>query len=347
MIQLTFRFPLSLPEISNKFIWFFHLPLNSSKMFQLALMFFQVCGFYPAETNVLKSHSKHPKSRKFLKKISLGVWPSINFIVVLSLIFYMAINNDDLLYSATPIGKINDILVYFSLVFANLSIIVESGVKRKYFSYFWTYYESLNRIESRPRKRKWQKRLEVNIILFFLFSFSTEIVVISNIGLDVQWTNFWYSTVFSLLMTRNRHLQHIFFIDIIFFTLEDMNSHLRSSIAWTKASGVDRSFGQKFLYKEVSRMKEKFKNLMEMLICVNRIFCWSQVLNLAQHFIEVTSELYWVYAFSISPEFLWRELKLFHLKFSNLTENIFSNFNCLCTNNISVCDVAQFSNKVH
>lgn len=317
-------------------------------MFQLALMFFQVCGFYPAETNGLKSHSKYPESIKWLEKMWLGVWPSINFIVVLSLIFYMAIHNDDLLYSVTPIGKINDILVYYSLLFANLSIIVESYVKRKYFSYFWIHYESLIRIESRQRKRKWQSRLELKIILFFLFSSATEILVISNIGPDVQWTNFWYSTVFSLLMTRNRHLQHIFFIDIIFFTLEDMNSHLRSSIAWTKASGVGRSFGQKFLYKEVSRMKEQFKNLMEMLICVNRIFCWSQVLNLAQHFIEVTSELYWVYAFAISPKFLWRELKLFDFTFlRSLNENIFSNFNCLCTNNISVCDVAQFSNKVH
>lgn len=108
-------------------------------------------------------------------------------------------------------------------------------------------------------------------------------------------------------MTRNRHFQHIFFIDVIFFTLEDMNLNLRNSIAWSRAVGEEKSFSKKFLLRKVSQTKEKFKNLMEMLICVNRVVAWSQVFNFGQHFIEVTSELYWVYAFATGPEFLWGE----------------------------------------
>lgn len=279
---------------------------NSLKMIQLVLAFFQVCGFHPVETNGSEKFSKHLEKKSLMQKVLLGFWSFINFVVVLSLILYMAIN-DDLFYAATPIGKINDILVFFSLVSAHISIIAESFVQRKYFTKFWFCYGKLIRSENRLRKRKWQKTVFVKILIFIIVTISTEILVITNIGSDVQWTNFWYATVFSLMMTRIRHLQHIFFIDVIFFTLEDMNSHLRSSIAWARAAGVDRSFTHKFLCREVLRTKEQFKNLMEMLICVNKIFCWSQVLNVAQHFIEVTSELYWVYAFATGPEFLWRE----------------------------------------
>lgn len=274
-------------------------------MFRVALILFQLCGFYPVEINKIGS-GKQPGKKSLIRKVLLGFWSFINSIVVLTLILYMAINND-LLYAATPIGQINDILLYFSLVLAHLSIILESFMKRKYFANFWIYYERLIKIESRWKRRKWIRILLLKMIFFVMFSIITEIFVITNIESDKQWTNFWYATVFSLLMTRNRHLQNIFFIDVIFFTLEDMNSHLRTSIAWAKAFGDDKKISQKFLYREVERTMNQFKNLMEMLICVNRIFCWSQVFNIGQHFIEVTSELYWVFVFATGPQFLWRE----------------------------------------
>lgn len=58
-------------------------------------------------------------------------------------------------------------------------------------------------------------------------------------------------------------------------------------------------------------MKEEFRSLMEMIICVNRIFRMSQVFNIAQQFIEIFAELYWIYAFAMSADFIWGELILF------------------------------------
>lgn len=283
-------------------------------MFEICLVFFQACGFYPVRIRKLSKYSPltEEKSAKCqMTKIFLSLWSFVNFGIVLSLILYVSINHDQILYAITPIGEINDILVYFSLLFAHFVIIIESFINRKYFVYYWNYYQKHNRI-GRPRKaQKWRVWIFVKILLFVMFSVATEILVITNVTSDQQWTNFWNAEVFSLLMTRNRHIQHIFFIDVIFFSLEDLNKHLRNTISWSKAVGADKSFSRKFLHRNVSQSKEKFKNLMEMLICVNKIFCWSQVFNIGQHFIEITSELYWVYAFAIGPAFMWRKFKWF------------------------------------
>lgn len=268
-------------------------------MFRLALTFFQICGFYPIAVS--------PKKSSKLRTKLLNLWSLLMSLLVFSFLAFMAINQDSLLYSETPIGKINDILVYSSLLIAHLAIIIESFVKRKYFQKYWMHYGKTLRLRNPSERKNWKVGVVVKMIAFVLFSLSTEILIISSISSDRQWTNFWYAEVFSLLMTRNRHLQHIFFIDIIFFTLEDMNSRLRSLIAWTKVIREEKKFARRLLHRTLLLNKEQFKHLMEMLICVNKIFCWSQVLNFGQHFVEVTSELYWVYAFATGPSFMWRK----------------------------------------
>lgn len=271
-------------------------------MFQPALAFFQTCGYYPVAIIPKKSSKTWTKV--------LGFWSFSMSLLVLSFLMFMVINQDTMLYSETPIGKINDILVYFSLLIAHLAIIVESFLKRKYFQKYWMHYENITRLRNPSARRYWKTGVGIKMIAFVLFSLTAEVLIITNITSDHQWTNFWFAEVFSLLMTRNRHLQHIFFIDIIFFTLEDMNSRLRNLIAWTKVIRGDKMFARKLLHGALLLNKEQFKHLMEMLICVNRIFCWSQVLNFGQHFVEVTSELYWVYAFATGPTFMWRKIHI-------------------------------------
>lgn len=144
-----------------------------------------------------------------------------------------------------------------------------------------------------------------------IFTLLIESLVITHIQSDRQWTNFWYAEVFSLVMTRIRHLQHIYFIEVIYGSLLEMNQHLRNVSAWTKGEGMERNFTNRYLYNNLRQMKEEFKTLMEMIICVNRIFRWSQLFNFAQHFVEVTSEFYWVYVFTEAPEFLWASLIVF------------------------------------
>lgn len=243
----------------------------------------------------------------------LTLWSLTHLSIVLTFISFVAINHQKMLYAETSIGKINDVLVYFSLLLAHTSIVIETFAKRRYFVKYWDHYEKIMRIGKPFKRTNWQHKLLVKIILFVLFTIIIESLVITNITQDKQWTNFWYAEIFSLIMTRIRHIQHIFFIDIIFFTLQDMNCHLRNSILWTKAIGESK-MSRKFLYTNISKTKEQMKNLMEMLICVNRIFCWSQVINVGQQFVEVTSELYWVYAFGTNSEFLWREEFKFHRK---------------------------------
>ena len=276
-------------------------------MFKFCLTFFQVCGFYPIKISkdIQVSPGLEPKASSHSRFLSF--YSLLMSLFILSAVMFVAIENKRMIYADTMIGKFNDILIYFSLLIAHFSIIIESYFKRDYFIKFWNHFSRLIQIRNPSTRSQWKRKIHLKLIIFVLYSVVSEILVITHIESDQQWTNFWCAQIFSLLMTRHRHLQHIFFIDIIFFTLNDINAHLRNTIAWTKVIPGDRKFSRVLLCKTLLETKEQFKGLMEMLICVNRIFCWSQVLNVAQHFLQVTSDLFWVYAYATGPTFLWRE----------------------------------------
>lgn len=186
-----------------------------------------------------------------------------------------------MLYSESVIGKINDILVYFSLVLAHLAIIVETFIERAYFKQYWYFYDKAVKLNQKSIKVKWYRGYLIKFILYICFTLMIEITVISTIiDNDEQWANFWFAEIYSLLATRIRHIQHVFFIDVIFFTLQGINQYIKCLNYWTRAVGEDKKFCRKHFFNKMCRMKEQFKNLMEMIICVNKIFRWSQVLNI-------------------------------------------------------------------
>jgi 7tm Chemosensory receptor len=151
----------------------------------------------------------------------------------------------------------------------------------------------------------------MKIIIYMCFTIFIETMVVLNIQTDRQWVNFWYAEIYSLIVTRVRYTQHVFFIDLIFFTLKDMNRRLSTLTLWTMGAGCERKFAKRNFHVRLRATMEQFKNLMEMIICVNKIFRWSTVLNVGQHFLEITCELYWIYAFANSDNFLWRMLRQF------------------------------------
>lgn len=259
-------------------------------MYKYFLIIFQVFGFYPVDGIIFNF---------------------INFCIVSVLILYVGFNQDTILYSITPIGKINDILVVFSLFFAHLAIIVESFIKRKYFSKFWVHHSRVEKLVKTDRR--WKLELIWESIFLLIFTFSVEICVILNISSDSQWTTFWFCEIFSLQMTRLRHFQEIFFVEIIFSHLRALNRNLSNLILWTKSLECQESLASKHFNRKLNDLKDAARHLMTMIICVNRIFCWSQALNFGQQFIQITSDLYWVYVFSCkADEFLWRKKGLNH-----------------------------------
>lgn len=156
-------------------------------MFSYSLKFFQVCGFYPIRIGVVD----HKSCKTFASDVFLCFQSLVHFTLILSLIIYVTIFNDSVLYAVTPIGKFNDILVLFSLFIAHLSIIVESFVKRGFYMKYFIFFEKIQRIGKRPVKKKWHRFLLKKLVIFLMFSVIVELLVITNIGADKQWTIFW------------------------------------------------------------------------------------------------------------------------------------------------------------
>lgn len=233
----------------------------------------------------------------------------INFNIILSLIIFVGMNQRTILYSKTPIGNINDILLLFSLYFAHIASIAETYLRRSYLKKFWDNYKHVKRC-IKPKSGHKSKFMVKSILLWSL-TIATETAVITNISSDAQWTMFWYYEIFSLLMTRLRHFQQLFFVEIIFVHLQEFNQKLLRLILWTKCLGHQNNLSSRFFRRKFSDLKLSYQCLMTMIICVNKVFCWSQVLNFGQQFIEITVELYWIYVFLIKDDdFLWRKLSV-------------------------------------
>lgn len=273
-------------------------------MLKLCLILFQLCGVYPVNVKINKNEQKCN-----LKVIHL-IWSIVHIFVTLAHLVYVILNQNTMLFAETGIGKINDVIVYASLIIAHFSIVLETYFQRRYFLLFWNFYERIQSLNKHKENKDWCNGFVIKFGIYIIFTFVIETLVIININEDVQWSQFWYASVFALSMTRIRHIQHIFFIDVIFFNLLEVNQHMKNAVQWTKGIGNEKPFVYRYLFDNINRRKEQFKNLIEMLISVNKIFRWSQLLNFSQNFIELTSEFYWVYAYAKSPRFYYGLLKL-------------------------------------
>ena len=273
-------------------------------MLQMCLCFFQVCGFYPI--NVKRNEQNIKKLSINLRFLLMSIFHSF---LIIGFFSYVLIQRDEMLYAKTVIGTVCDILVYFSMIFAHFMIVTEAFVKRKFLVKFWIYRQKYLKL-TKQRAQKFDKIISLKVFLFVILTIVSEVIVIRNIELDQQWTNFWFASIFSLCLCRFRHLQQVLFVDIIFFSLKDLNCSLRAITLWSKALGDEKAFVKSFMYKNMKISEKKLKSLMEMVICVNKIFCWSQVFNFGQNFLEISACLFWIYDSASGPDFLWGEYEL-------------------------------------
>ena len=251
-------------------------------------------------------------TKKLLRKLNknsknLSLWSIFHIFIVITITLLVLCYQDQLLYAKNSIGKLNDCLILASLYVAHLLIIIESQHRKSYFIKIWENYSKLQKLNRKLHNdNSWLKHYLIKFLIYWIFTISMEIFVRINInGVDEQWERFWYITITGLFMTRMRHLQQLFFVDLVLDMLRSINQHLKNCTLWATALNQNNKSTYDFIYKSVKCKKDQFKLLVEIIICINRIFCWSQLAIFGQNFLEVTSELYWVYAFMTrEPVFL-------------------------------------------
>ena len=167
----------------------------------MCLCFYQICGFYPLNFNKNEQKVKKPSlNSRFLFLSSFHCFLIVGFFT------YVLIHRDEMLYAKTVIGTVCDILVYFSMIFAHLMIVMESFVKRKFLLRFWIHRQKYLKL-TKQKSEKLDKIISLKVFMFVILTIVSEVFVIRNIGLDQQWTNFWFASIFSLCLCRFRHLQ--------------------------------------------------------------------------------------------------------------------------------------------
>lgn len=141
-------------------------------------------------------------------------------------------------------------------------------------------------------------------ITYLLFACIIELIIILRIQNNQQWSIYWYVCVIPLMMGRMRHLQHAFFIDIITIRFKLMRKEIQQLIKYSmdkKQYKIDDSY----LMDKIRIIKSAYSNLYEMSINLNALLGVSQLVNLMQNFIQLTSDFFFIYSVLYRNDFTY------------------------------------------
>lgn len=272
---------------------------ENKQLLNFYLRIFQGFGLYPIPI-------EGGKTRK-CKQFELScLW---NLIIVITEFVLVFVFHQYLFYGQSSIGTLNDVLLFVSTSLCHMISIGESFFQRNCLKEMWSHFSEIQKLVKKdvtdyPEIRN----LFWKFTIFLICTIIVELTVITNISEDDQWQSYWCINIFSLMVTRLKHLQHILFIDLMYFSVRDHNRRLESCIEWSKIVGQDKIISKDFLYRGLKVRKNHFRKLIDILICINTLFAWSQLTNMAQNFIEITAELYWIYnSTQEDTNFLWRK----------------------------------------
>lgn len=242
----------------------------------------------------------YPKVRyKFLRYIPTIFW----IIIIVVHIAVVWIHRSVLFFSENVIGLISDILQFSITLSSHFCIVIHSITNEKWILKFqrnqWKINELIRNKQSEMIhiNHQYKRNYLIKCYTYMITVIIIELTIIATIQYDPQWTSFWYANSLGLLVTRIRHLHHIFYIDLITAQLQFISNNLMS---------LNRPLIPEYKNKIILRTgrMEKLKNLNYFynllwlnVYYINNVFLWSQPVNLVQNFIELTLDFYWLYAY--------------------------------------------------
>lgn len=272
-------------------------------------------------------HHKDRPKKLCNKKIFLVFWTYCQIIILIAGTTIILIY-ENTIFSKDGIGKFSDMLQTFSLVIANYVILVEVLVRRHHFTKIWHYVEMIEcrfgdavNYNLEFWKPFWRRFMIRFVFLVFMCVFIEANVINEILGVDQQWTYFWETNIFSLVMTRVWQLQHMFYVNLIAINLEIIKVNLKVLAGESKRPMNKVKRNQ--IYDRIRMYKDVHNIVWRILWSVNKIFCWSQLVNLTQMFVELTCVVYWIYYYYYIHVLTFG--KLFYVKYSTFVCKIFMN----------------------
>lgn len=311
-----------------QWIWFSqaiksHRVFTMKVLFHIIIKVFQFFGMCPISLNFSDSKAKVTYDRN----VFLVFWSLLNIFSLSAYIIVIGVYYEFVLNKLNSIGKFSTITKGGTVLITHLIILCESLLTMNNQGYLWTKAKCVDNtfdkmgIATDIKKSQFYKKISLKFFSYQLFAWISEIVVIFQVQDNLSWKLFNYATLISVMVSRTRHLHHALYIGMrlchaslafrtnsqIFKFIKDMitadfcaiKSQLEMLLETTTKSTEEfeimKSKNAANSLDKIKLAKTAYSHLYEISVQLNNIVSLSQLVNLTQGFIYLTSDLHSLY----------------------------------------------------
>lgn len=200
-------------------------------------------------------------------------------------------------------GKFNAIVKSGIIICSHIVIVAESLTTRCDQQSIWKNIilvdESLDRIgiKSHLVRKQYYRKYSMKFVAFQVFAIVSELIILFGLERNAEWTVFWCATIFSLVIIRTKHMQHVMFDDMLTSRFQAIKLELEQIVARSKDNmTID-------ILTELKSIKFAYGYLYEICSNLKSVCSFSQLTNLTQNFIQLSTDLYWMYSMLYRNQF--------------------------------------------
>lgn len=151
-------------------------------------------------------------------KVFLIIWSLVNILSLSAFIIVICVYYELVLNKLGSIGTFSAVSKGATVLITHLVILLESLLTREDQECLWNKAKSVDRtfekmgIDTAVHSHKFYKNYSLKFFSYQLFAWIAEILVISLIQNNLSWKLFNYATLFSVMVSRSRHLHHALYI---------------------------------------------------------------------------------------------------------------------------------------
>lgn len=151
-------------------------------------------------------------------KTFLVIWNLLNILSLSSYIIVICVYYELVLHTLNSIGRFSAVTKGGTVLITHLIILLEALFTRNDQEYLWIKAKCVNRtfekmgIATDVHNNKFYKNYAVKFFSYQLFAWISEIVVICQVQNNLSWKVFNYATLFSVMVSRSKHLHHALYI---------------------------------------------------------------------------------------------------------------------------------------
>jgi 7tm Chemosensory receptor len=273
----------------------------------------QACGMCP-----ISMSQSHQVGKSTVKNLALLFWSLVHIAGVVCLVaVIMSRESFFFVEKQHPtIGKFNDQLKVATILFTHLTILVECLLTKDNYVEMENKMDETNHmltmigVDPRELDRQFSARFVRKLLMCLSVCWAVEIKIIVGCQNDIQWTKVWYLTIFSLMVTRSRHMQHTYYIDNLAYRTKVIKKQLKKIVVCSKSKDFfDNERNMEAVIGQLKLIKNIYNTLYETSELVVRSFGYSQLMNFLQNFVQLTCDLYWIYSVLYKNNFvnIWGE----------------------------------------